>query len=71
MRRVAHDDQGTPVALADHRYLASRFSLEVEFRGWSTAGATEPPGLRDTAPSGRTDDDSTNDQTDDTTEDTR
>ena len=35
VRRVAHDDQGTPVALADHRYLASRFSLEVEFRGWS------------------------------------
>jgi GntR family transcriptional regulator len=54
VRRVASDDQGNPVALADHRYLASRFSLEVEFRGWSTAGATEPPGLRDTASSGRT-----------------
>ncbi len=70
VRRVAHDDQGTPVALADHRYLASRFSLEVEFRGWSTAGATEPPGLRDTAPAGRTDA-ATTDQQDDTTEDTR
>jgi len=70
VRRVASDDQGSPVALADHRYLASRFSLEVEFRGWSTAGATEPPGLRDTAPSARTHD-STSDLHDDTTEDTR
>jgi GntR family transcriptional regulator len=67
VRRVAHDDQGMPVALADHRYLASRFSLEVEFRGWSTAGATEPPGLRDMAPSGRTPD-STTDQHHDVTE---
>ena len=24
-----------PLALSDHRYLAHRFSLEVEFRGWS------------------------------------
>ena len=74
VRRVAHDGEGTPVALADHRYLASRFSLEVEFRGWSTAGATEPPGLRDTAPSGRTDEVSTTTATADphdlTTEDT-
>ena len=78
VRRVAHDENGSPVALADHRYLASRFSLEVEFRGWSTAGATEPPGLRDTAPSGRTPDPtpdvtprSTADLHPDTTEDNR
>ena len=54
VRRVAHDASGTPVALADHRYLASRFSLEVEFAGWSAAGAGEPPGLRDAATDGRT-----------------
>ncbi|HET9945145.1 MAG TPA: GntR family transcriptional regulator [Actinomycetes bacterium] len=54
VRRVAHDASGAPVALADHRYLASRFSLEVEFAGWSTAGAGEPPGLRDSAADGRT-----------------
>ena len=54
VRRVAHDASGAPVALADHRYLASRFSLEVEFAGWSAAGASEPPGLRDSAADGRT-----------------
>jgi len=54
VRRVAHDASGAPVALADHRYLASRFSLEVEFAGWSAAGAGEPPGLRDAAAEGRT-----------------
>ena len=35
---------GDPLALSDHRYLAHRFSLEVEFHGWPTAD--EPPGLR-------------------------
>jgi GntR family transcriptional regulator len=54
VRRVAHDGAGAPVALADHRYLASRFSLEVEFAGWSMAGAGEPPGLRDSAVDVRT-----------------
>ena len=54
VRRVAHDAAGSPLALADHRYLASRFSLEVEFAGWSAAGAGEPPGLRDSAADGRT-----------------
>jgi len=54
VRRVAHDGSGAAVALADHRYLASRFSLEVEFAGWSTAGAGEPPGLRDSATDVRT-----------------
>ena len=50
VRRVAHDDHGTPVALADHRYLASRFSLEVEFRGWSGGATGDPPGLRPVRP---------------------
>ena len=36
--------------LSDHRYLAHRFSLEVEFRGWSGAAAGEPPGLRSHTP---------------------
>jgi GntR family transcriptional regulator len=70
VRRIAQDTSGRPIALADHRYLASRFSLEVEFRGWSTAGSTDPPGLRDTALPGRTPDGSTTDHPhDDLTED--
>lgn len=45
IRRLALDPDDTPVALADHRYLASRFSLEVEFHGaWSDL----PAGLRET-----------------------
>ncbi len=48
MRRVARAADGTPLALSDHRYLAHRFSLEVEFRGWSTAASPETPGLRST-----------------------
>lgn len=46
VRRLATGTDGRPLALADHRYLAHRFSLEVEFRGWRAAGAAEPPGLR-------------------------
>ncbi|MGZ4589351.1 MAG: GntR family transcriptional regulator [Actinomycetes bacterium] len=46
VRRLAHQADGTPLALSDHRYLAHRFSLEVEFRGWPTASSAEPPGLR-------------------------
>ncbi len=46
VRRVAARTDGTPVALSDHRYLAHRFALEVEFRGWPVAATTEPPGLR-------------------------
>ena len=46
IRRLALDPEGRPIALADHRYLAHRFSLEVEFSGWS-AGSEDPPGLRD------------------------
>ena len=52
VRRLAHDDAGHPLALSDHRYLAHRFSLEVEFRGWSVASSAEPPGLRSTPPTG-------------------
>ena len=62
VRRVAHDETGTAVALADHRYLASRFSLEMEFAGWSAAGAGEPPGLRDAAAGGRTTDSASTDE---------
>jgi GntR family transcriptional regulator len=46
VRRIAVGDDGSPLALSDHRYLAHRFSLEVEFRGWSGGSAPEPPGLR-------------------------
>ena len=46
VRRLALAEDGTPLALSDHRYLAHRFSLEVEFRGWSTGSPAEPPGLR-------------------------
>ena len=49
VRRLALDPTGVPLALSDHRYLAHRFSLEVEFRGWSSAASAEPPGLRSTA----------------------
>lgn len=49
VRRVACGPDGTPLALSDHRYLAHRFSLEVEFNGWPVAAATEPPGLRSVA----------------------
>ena len=46
VRRVAADAAGAPIALSDHRYLAHRFALEVEFRGWQAAGTPETPGLR-------------------------
>lgn len=46
IRRLALSDTDTPLALSDHRYLAHRFSLEVEFRGWTGGAAAEPPGLR-------------------------
>ena len=55
VRRVAHD----AFAALRSRWPTtatsrSRFSLEVEFAGWSAAGAGEPPGLRDSAADGRT-----------------
>ncbi len=49
VRRLALDENKAPLALADHRYLAHRFSLEVEFNGWLAAGADTPPGLRERA----------------------
>ncbi len=45
VRRLALEADGAPLALSDHRYLAHRFSLEVEFRGWPVASAAESPGL--------------------------
>jgi GntR family transcriptional regulator len=48
VRRVAFAPGDRPLALSDHRYLAHRFSLEVEFRGWSGGASAEPPGLRST-----------------------
>ncbi|MEJ7648297.1 MAG: GntR family transcriptional regulator [Nakamurella sp.] len=47
VRRLAVDAAGEVVALSDHRYLAHRFSLEVEFHGWSGI-QDQPPGLHDT-----------------------
>ncbi len=47
VRRLARDEHKAPLALSDHRYLAHRFSLEVEFNGWPGAGADTPPGLHE------------------------
>jgi GntR family transcriptional regulator len=47
VRRLALDHDKAPLALSDHRYLAHRFSLEVEFNSWPVAGADTPPGLRE------------------------
>ena len=49
IRRLALDERKQPLALSDHRYLAHRFSLEVEFNGWPVAGTDTPPGLRERA----------------------
>jgi GntR family transcriptional regulator len=49
VRRLAMNEDKVPLALSDHRYLAHRFSLEVEFNGWPGAGADTPPGLRERA----------------------
>ncbi|HRW19259.1 MAG TPA: GntR family transcriptional regulator [Dermatophilaceae bacterium] len=46
VRRVAKDASGIPLALSDHRYLASRFALEVEFNSGPSVVSPEPPGLR-------------------------
>lgn len=46
VRRVAIGADGGPLALSDHRYLAHRFALEVEFNSGPGAAAYEPPGLR-------------------------
>jgi GntR family transcriptional regulator len=47
VRRLALDRGKAPLALSYHRYLAHRFSLEVEFNSWPGAGADTPPGLRE------------------------
>lgn len=47
VRRLARTPDRTPMALSDHRYLAHRFSLEVEFHEWSPGRADGPPGLRE------------------------
>ena len=46
VRRLALGAGGIPLALSDHRYLAHRFALEVEFNSGPSASAPEPPGLR-------------------------
>lgn len=46
VRRVAADAHGIPLAVSDHRYLAHRFALEVEFHSGPSAASPEPPGLR-------------------------
>jgi len=48
IRRVALGSDRAPVAVSDHRYLAHRFSLEVEFNGFAAGVSDSPPGLRDT-----------------------
>ncbi len=54
VRRLARGADGSPrarqpIALSDHRYLAHRFSLEVEFHEWTPGGSDGPPGLRETS----------------------
>ncbi|MDQ2757477.1 MAG: GntR family transcriptional regulator [Actinomycetota bacterium] len=49
VRRVAVGAGGQPVALSDHRYLAARFALEVEFNSGPATAASETPGLRSVA----------------------
>ena len=46
VRRLAIGGDELPLALSDHRYLAHRFALEVEFNSGPGSAADEPPGLR-------------------------
>lgn len=46
VRRLAFGPDNHPLALSDHRYLAHRFALEVEFNSGPGSVADEPPGLR-------------------------
>ena len=46
VRRLAIGADQQPLALSDHRYLAHRFALEVEFNSGPGSAAAEPPGLR-------------------------
>lgn len=55
VRRVAIGPDGSPIALSDHRYLAQRFALEVEFNSGPATAASETPGLRSVStPAGST-----------------
>ncbi len=49
VRRIAVGADGIPIALSDHRYLAQRFALEVEFNSGPATAASETPGLRSVA----------------------
>ena len=46
VRRIAIDARGIPLALSDHRYVAHRFALDVEFHSGPSTASPEPPGLR-------------------------
>lgn len=46
VRRLAIGPGEDPLALSDHRYLAHRFALEVEFNSGPGSAAADPPGLR-------------------------
>lgn len=46
VRRLAIEATGLPLALSDHRYLAHRFALEVEFNSGPSSATSDPPGLR-------------------------
>ena len=50
VRRVATDPAGSPLALSDHRYLAHRFALEVEFNSGPSTATSEPTGLHSVRP---------------------
>lgn len=50
VRRLAIGSGDRPIAVSDHRYLAHRFALEVEFNSGPGSAAYESPGLR-TVPS--------------------
>ncbi len=56
VRRVATDGGGRVLAVADHRYLAQRFALEVEFNSGpagSTVPTSEPTGIHAVPDPGR------------------
>ena len=53
VRRFAVDPVGRVIALSDHRYLAQRFALEVEFSSGpngSAAATSEPTGIHSLTP---------------------
>lgn len=50
IRRVARGATGSVLAVSDHRYLAHRFALEVEFHSGPSATTADPPGLRAVPP---------------------